>query len=47
MVVVAFSSRARMLGECSTIDSPPARFVVVVVVVCCCFFVVVVVLSGD
>ena len=45
MVVVAFSSRARMLGECSTIDSPPARFVVVVV--CCCFFVVVVVLSGD
>ena len=26
MVVVAFSSRARILGECSTIHSPPALF---------------------
>ena len=24
--VVAFSSRVRILGECSTIDSPPALF---------------------
>ena len=24
--VVAFSSRARILGECSTINSPPALF---------------------
>ena len=28
MVVVAFSSRARILGECSTIHSPPALFFV-------------------
>ena len=33
VVVVAFSSLARILGECSTIHSPPARFVVVVEVV--------------
>ena len=26
VVVVAFSSRARILGECSTIHSPPALF---------------------
>ena len=31
MVVVAFSSLARSLGECSTIHSPPALFC------CCCF----------
>ena len=26
MVVVAFFSRARILGECSTIHSPPALY---------------------
>ena len=31
VVVVAFSSLARILGECSTIHFPPA-----IVVVCCC-----------
>ena len=42
MVVVAFSSRARILGECSTIHSPPevVVVVVVVVVVCVCFKVI-------
>ena len=40
LVLVAFSSRARILGECSTIYSPPARFVVVVVAILLDFVVV-------
>ena len=32
-MVVAFSSLARICGECSTVHSPPVLFVVVVVVV--------------
>ena len=44
MLSFAFSSRARILGECSTIHSQPARFfclfflVVVFVCVCVCVF---------